>query len=333
MEIPMVPQLLTALLLVGQASANPIINGIETDDIEPVGAIGFTQGGYIYGPFCSGTLINYNWVVTAAHCVEAFEEYERHLGGGTGVFMTGGDIAGGAITDYATVTDAISHPNYTPQRLEYDIGLLQLQGTGIRSAGIMPVNRDVVGNTWVGKELRYVGFGVTDRYGGTQGAGTKRYADIPVWQYDRTYIYGYDPDDGQNVCSGDSGGAALEIVGEDQYEIAAVNSTVFAPYGGESCRDGATAGVRIDEYLGWIEGYTEVVTAAEYYQEEPEEDPTEDPTEDPEDTAWTDLPDRPSEDDINSWGGTCSSAPPARGLGLLALLTGLAALVGRREQA
>ncbi|MFH1465784.1 MAG: trypsin-like serine protease [Pseudomonadota bacterium] len=315
--------LLSALILAPAALALPIINGTTTTDYKPVGAIGVLAGGGVYGPFCSATLISPTWVLTAGHCVDALN---RDYAGYQGVFMIGDDLTRG-YDEYTLILEAFAHPDYSSSNLAYDIGLLHLVGSGITSAGIMPVNRETIGQTWIGKDLRYVGFGVTDRYGGSQGAGVKRYADIPVWEYDRNYVYGYDPDDGQNVCSGDSGGAALEIVAEGQYEIVAVNSTVFAPYGGESCRDGATAGVRVDMNLDWIEQYADVFTAAEYYPDDP------DPVDSGpfEDSAWVStLPERPRDKAVDDWGCGCASGRPGLG-GLLAGALGLLGLARRRR--
>ena len=58
-------------------------------------------------------------------------------------------------------------------------------------------------------------------------SGYKRYAEMPVVDYDSYFIYSLDTADAQNLCSGDSGGAALEPVGSS-YELAGVNSFVFA---------------------------------------------------------------------------------------------------------
>jgi hypothetical protein len=319
--------ILSALLAAPISLGAPIINGTPTEDFAPVGAIGVLSGDYLYGPFCSATLIDPNWVLTAGHCVDALN---RDYAGYQGVFLLGYDFTREeGYAGLAYIAEAFSHPSYSSSNMAYDIGLLRLSGMGVFSAGLMPVNRETIGQTWIGDDLRYVGFGVTDRYGGSAGAGIKRYADIPVWQYDRNSVYGYDPEDGQNVCSGDSGGAALEIVAEGQYELVAVNSTVFAPHGGDSCRDGATAGVRVDTNLDWIEQYTDVVTAAEYYEDHPE-DPGD--SEVVQDTAWAStLPGRPRARAVDDWGCGCAAGHLGFGGMLLGALGGLGVARRRRR--
>ena len=57
--------------------------------------------------------------------------------------------------------------------------------------------------------LDYVGFRITDD--NRQDSGRKRTAQIAIYDWDDQYIYGYDSV--SNLCSGDSGGAAIRVFG------------------------------------------------------------------------------------------------------------------------
>ncbi len=285
----------------------PVVNGTETDDYPAVGAIVAERDGYMYGSYCTGTLLDATWVVTAAHCIESMEE---EYGAYTAYFVVGSDLLAGEIDEWAQVEEGITYPSWNDITLEGDIGLLRLAGEGIQGVNPMRVNRETIDDGWLGRELTLIGFGVT-RDGNGDG-DIKRTADVPVWDYDDAFVYTYDPIDQQNACSGDSGGAGLELPSDGRPELAGVISFGWAPHDGDSCIDGALAMVRVDRYLSWIEGYVDL-SAVEYGDTGA-------------DTGDTDSPGPGGEDGPGCGCSGAPSPPP----GMLAVL--LAALAAARRR-
>ena len=200
----------------------PIVNGSTTTDVPAVVFLTAATGGG-WGGVCSGTLIAPKWVITAAHCVEDAEDIDIYFGHD----ITG---SGAGVDRMVWVRDWIPHPGYTGSStsINHDIALVEL-GTTITDVTPMPLNEDEFQSSWIGDELTYVGFGITAD--GRDDSGVKRFARIPIDSYDSTIVYGLDPDD-QNVCQGDSGGAALRRMSDGNYELMGVNSFVYAVWGG-----------------------------------------------------------------------------------------------------
>jgi len=338
--------MLVALLSAAASAqeAPPIVNGSTTRDYAQVVTLyAMDADGYGYN-FCSGTLIAEDWVLTAAHCVVAMDDNERS-GLPYLAVVVGYDLNTEAgVQDYAQAASWTAHPSYNDSTLQNDIGIVELD-TPITSIPFMPVNKDSIRNSDVGDDIRYVGWGITTDNG--QDSSKKRTADIPMYDYDSGEIYGYDPDDQQNVCSGDSGGAGLQILGGDDYELLLVNSYVYSPNGDSTpCVGGATGGIRVDDQLSWIERYTPVYSFDEASDSDTDTDTDTDTDADSDADTDTDTdadgdadtsppsldddPARPNEvgENYDSVGG-CATAPNQAGLGLL---LGAAGLVARRRR-
>jgi len=243
--------------------APPIVNGEETSGYLEVGALmSVANNGSGYN-FCSGTLVDKRYVITAAHCVEAIDDNERY-GYGTHYFVVASDLySESSIIEYAEIVEWESHPSYNDRNLAYDIGILRL-GNDITATDPMPVNDDRPEESW--GDITYVGWGITGD--NRNDSGTKRTVDIPIAYVNSTHVITYDTD--TNICSGDSGGAALAIE-DGLFELVGANSYIFNINGGNPTCDGsggAGASTRVDTALDWLEEFTPLLRVEDMDQPE-----------------------------------------------------------------
>lgn len=169
-----------------------IVGGSATSAFPAVGAL--TKNG---SPFCTGTVIAPRRVATAAHCLEGMSISGMKFALGQSAF---------APTQTIGVVAIQAHPNYDSQQITNDVGVVTLAS----DAPVTPVKiLASMDQSWVGKALTFVGYGVTN--GSTQtGVGTKRSVTIPISQVGATQ-FAYQTA-GKNTCNGDSGGPAFASV-------------------------------------------------------------------------------------------------------------------------
>ena len=96
--------------------------------------------------------------------------------------------------------------------------------------------------------------------------------------------------------------------------------------------------VRVDNYLYWVEEYVDIESDADTDADSDSDTDSDSDADADADADWdtgTDVPSRPEDlagDAVDGWLGGCATAPrPTDGLGLLALLLGMAGIVRRTD--
>ncbi|GEM_PF-2536014 len=203
-----------------------VVNGAVTSD-HPATAALMEQG----LPFCTGSLIRPNVILTAAHCLEYGPPDDVYFGDQPGV---GGETV--------PATSALMHPSYTASEsgdAYYDIGLVFLGEDA--SPAPFPV-ANISGEALIGAPIVYVGYGTAQ---GTGGEGFKKEATATVTELEADVLV-VQPDNG-SACYGDSGGPVLHMNSGGAPEIVGVVSFGYT----DDCMD-LGGNTRTDMYFDWI---------------------------------------------------------------------------------
>lgn len=219
-----------------------IHKGEETHAYRNVAAIGLN--GLIH---CSGTLIGRRTVLTAAHCVENYQNYiaagRMTVSFGSLFFRPEKNYV---VTGFDFPRDPAAGFFFNPQTYEDDIAVLYV-AEDVDSA--YPPSSLHVGDRPTWAEIKdkpiaiiIVGFGFNVVRNDAVGAGIKREAAIHADGYtNRSFFF---QRSNPNTCKGDSGGPSFLIVNDD-FVLIGVTST-----GDAGCNQGNN--LRVDSYLPWL---------------------------------------------------------------------------------
>lgn len=272
----------------------PIVNGSPTTDWPAVGMIVHCEGQDCF-PFCSTTLIHPDWILTAGHCIYNDEVDIDSL---NLFFATGASYF--QIEELYPIANWVVHPEYIQGNYEIDIALGQL-GESALSIDWIPINRDLIDDTWFSTAITYVGYGAAFDDG--SDAGIKRFAQVPLLDYQQLMFYTYDETSNQNCCYGDSGGAALRIVGGETMLAGVISGGFAMGDPNKPCEEGGTASSRVDAVTDFIDSYVPVISQEPEPSEpssEPSAEPSSEPSSEPADESTTPQPSQePSEEDIS----------------------------------
>ncbi|MCZ4324496.1 S1 family peptidase [Pseudomonas anguilliseptica] len=216
-----------------------IVGGEETDSFKNVGAL--VIGNRLH---CTGTIIGPTTILTAAHCLQGYENQINNL-----YFILGSNIS--QPTSKHLKILAIDFPDdektgykYNPSTYEDDIGIAYLESP-IYNIDHSELHLSEPLWNWILEKKRsliFVGFGYDVLKHELIGVGVKREAS---WRIDsvrnRTVSFSVP---GKNTCKGDSGGPAFIRYNDSLIQVA------ITSIGDEKCTEGVET--RVDAFYPWL---------------------------------------------------------------------------------
>jgi len=248
----------TAQSIIGGESANPT-------DYPSVVALEDAPGQW----FCTGTLIDPKWILTAAHCVDGETAAQMHVRFGDADVN---DATGGTVVAVASIH---AHPGFDYNAWDNDVALVELMQP-VTDREPTPIDRDAIA---AGTQVLDVGYGVADNNDG--GGGLLRKvakvtadcagAGDPGITNDNLVCM--DASDGRGSCFGDSGGPTFVTV-SGKLEVAGITSGGT----GDLCGAGWDLYTSVHGELAFIDDVMAGRDPDPTDPTNPDPDPTTDPT-------------------------------------------------------